>query len=183
MQAKRLNMKELFEDIGYNGATDFFHSVFHVDSAKVIAVVSAFFGVIATFIERFIGLEPVVYLAFLLLLAMEFYTGIKASLKEGRKIESKKFGRFIFKIASYSLIIGIVNIFRTEFHVPSIAGMEVNVWHFIYYTSLNMVIIQLVISVFENLSRLGFRETNLVFKAVANKVGKYINLEENKKED
>jgi len=173
-------MKEMFKDIGYQGSEDFLDSCFHVGSTKPIMLFSVTLGTVATFIEEIIGLEPMVYVAFVLLLVMEFVTGIKASLREGKKIESKKFGRFIFKISSYTIIIGIVNIFRTHLQVPEVMGMEVNIWHFIYYTTLNMVILQLVISVFENLTRLGHAETNLVFKTIHKKLNKWLDLDEKK---
>jgi hypothetical protein len=51
-----------------------------------------------------------VFVAFCVLLCLEFITGVLASLKEGGKIESKKFGRFIFKVFIYTLMISVVHI-------------------------------------------------------------------------
>jgi hypothetical protein len=122
-----------------------------------------------------------VYLAFLVLLGCEFITGIRASVREGGKIESKKFGRFILKILTYTLIIGIINVFRTRLEIPQVFGQDINIYAWIYYVSLNMIIIQLIISVFENLSRLGFAESSKIFKALSLKASKWFSLLEEEK--
>ena len=103
-------------------------------------------------------------------------------MREGNKIESKKFGRFILKILTYTLIIGIINVFRTRLEVPQVFGQSINIYAWIFYVSFNMIIIQLIISVFENLARLGYAESNKIFKALSLKADKWFDFNEKNNE-
>ena len=78
---------------------------------------------------------------------------------------------------TYTVIIGIINIFRTRLFIPSILGFEVNIYSVVYYAVLNLIIIQLLLSVFENLSRLGYRETNKIFHFITKKMESWFTLD------
>jgi hypothetical protein len=166
----------IVRDWGYLDVGDFLASCFHIAAIKPILFVSIAFGTIATFIQNIIGLDPMVYIAFIVLIFVEFFTGVRASIREGNKFESKKMGRFVFKIGAYTILIGIVNIFKTKFQVPQIFGQQIHIYAWIYYIMLNMITIQLIISVLENYSRLGYRETNRVFRFITIKFDKWLNL-------
>jgi len=173
---------DLIEDFGYNGYTDYFYSTFHSYMIKPIAILSVSLSTF-TFITNaiftdYVGLQPIVYLSFFVLLLMEFATGIYASLKEGKKIESRKLGRFILKIASYTLVLTMVNIFSKHIGTIGLFGNDFNMYAYVYSIVLNMIIIQLIISVLENLSRLGFRETSSVMQFIMKRFDKYLNLKE-----
>jgi len=172
----------ILQDWGYESRGDFFQSTFHFHSMKSIFLVSFTTGIFSTIIKDYIGLEPIVYLSFIALLVMEFYTGIQASLKEKKKIQSKKFGRFIFKIATYTIMISIVNIFKNHLKVPQIFGFEIDVYSFIFYTILNLIIMQLIISVFENFSRLGFKESSKIYNRIESLMSKWFYLDDDNKE-
>ncbi len=148
--------------MGYSSLGDFLNSLLHINSYKPITLMSITLGTLATLFEKFIGLEPIVYLAFIGLLAVEFFTGIQVSLKAGKKLESKRFGRFIFKIGAYSIIIGSLNIFAKFLPPFTINDMSVSFYEWLYYVILNMVIVQLFISVFENGSKLGWKEASRI---------------------
>ena len=111
-----------------------------------------------------------------MLLIIEFATGISASIREGKKIESRKFGRFICKVFIYTLMIGVVHILNT-----SADGRIVSkVYTFIYWVIVDYISLQLIISVFENLSRLGFQETSKVFKKINKYLCKWFDLKDEK---
>jgi len=166
-------------EFGFKSFLDYFQSCFKWGISSSSVVLSLTFGALASNFELIIGLEPVVYLAFVLLLFMEFFTGIKASLKEGKKIESKKFGRIILKILTYTILIGIINIFKTRLPVPKIFDSEINIYSWVFYTVINLIIIQLIISVFENLSRLGYKESSKIFGVIGKASEKWFKLGNN----
>lgn len=165
------------KDFGFDGAFDLYQSTFGFALNKPTLLVSVSLASLGSMCETFIGLDPIVYISFILLLFLEFFTGIKASIKEGVKIQSKRFGRVILKLMIYTLIIGIINIFSTKLEVPQAFGVRVNIYSLIYYSVLNLIIIQLILSVFENLSRLGFQETNKIYRSVSKVFKKYIDIE------
>lgn len=169
-------INNFMHEFGFQNTTEFLNSSFGYSVKKPIMLISISLGAVGTYVENFIGLDPIVYIAFILLLILEFFTGIRASLKEGKKIYSKKFGRVILKLLIYTTLIGVINIFRTRYVQPSFFDIEINLYSMIYYISLNLIVIQLILSVFENLSRLGYEETNKVFKAVSKILHKYVKL-------
>ena len=176
----RRYIDKFMSEFGFEGISEYGNSCFKSSLLIKPFLLSVSFGTFASVFEKFIGIEPMVYLAFLVLLGCEFVTGIRASVREGNKIESKKFGRFILKILTYTLIIGIINVFKTQLHIPQVFGQNINIYAWIYYVSLNMIIVQLIISVFENLSRLGFSESSKIFKTLSLKANKWFDLSEEK---
>tara|TARA_Y100000385_G_C12794735_1_gene509200 strand:- start:25 stop:534 length:510 start_codon:yes stop_codon:yes gene_type:complete len=161
-----MNKNWILKDWGFTSMQDLLQSTLHIGSLKPMMVLSVTFGTLSSITDKFLGLEPLVYLCFLILLIVEFITGISASIKEGKKIESKRLGRFIVKIVVYTLMIAIVNILNKSFD-DRIVG---KIYNFIYWVIIDFITLQLIISVFENLSRLGFQESSRVF----NKINKYL---------
>ena len=166
----------LMQEFGFATNMDFLTSTFGFCCKKPIMLFSVSLATIGTLVENYVGLSPVVYIAFVLLLFLEFFTGIRASIKEGNKIYSKKFGRVILKLAVYTVLIGIINVFRTRFEVPELFGAELNLYSFIYYTVINLIVCQLILSVLENLSRLGFEETSRIYRGLSKALKKYLRL-------
>lgn len=177
------SIDELICEFGFNGLNDLLYSTFGHSIKKPILAIGVSLGALGTFLSEYIGLDPVVYLAFVILLIIEFFTGIKASIVEGKKIYSKRFGRVILKLIIYTALIGVIHSFKMRLDAPSIFGYEINIYAVIYYASLNLIVIQLILSVFENLSRLGFEETSKVFKVISKILSRYIdNISLNKKD-
>lgn len=161
-----MNKNWILKDWGFTSMQDLLQSTLHIGSLKPMMVLSVTFGTLSSITDKYLGLEPLVYLCFLILLIVEFITGISASIKEGKKIESKRLGRFIVKIVVYTLMIAIVNILNKSFD-DRIVG---KIYNFIYWVIIDFITLQLIISVFENLSRLGFQESSRIF----NKINKYL---------
>ena len=170
-------INSLMQEFGFKTGTDYISSTFGFCWKKSIMIMGLSFGALGAQVESFIGLDPIVYLAFLVLLFLEFRTGIKASIKDNVKIQSKRIGRVILKMLTYTLIIGIINIFKTKLFIPKILGFEVNIYSVIYYTVLNLIIFQLLLSVFENLSRLGYKESSKIFLILTKKIDKWFTLD------
>jgi len=157
---------------GFADSTDVLVSTLHTDKNWLhMGVVGSVLGSLALFLEKYVGLEPVAYIAFLSLLIIEFVTGIKASIKSGRRIESRKFGRMIIKIGIYTSILSIVNIMKGVFNKDAI-----DIYYWLYYIIFNLVVIQLVISVFENLAKLGYAESSVIVRIMRKKLNKWFDL-------
>jgi len=161
------------QGFGFSGANDLMVSTLHTDKNwGVIVALSAFFGGVAMSVETYLGLQLTAYAGFLALLILEFITGIKASLKSGKKIESRKLGRMIVKIGFYTIILGIAQSLKGG------GDLAHTIWDWVHFTVFNMVAVQLIISVFENLSKLGYTETNKILRAINKKLSKWFDFEE-----
>jgi hypothetical protein len=178
MSKINIHINNLMQEFGFKTSTDFLLSTFGFSIKKSVLLMGGFFGFLEVAVKDFIGLDPLVYISFVILLFLEFLTGIKASVKEGKKIQSKRIGRVILKIMIYTLIIGIINIFSTKLFIPKVLGYSLNIYSVIYYSVLNLIIFQLLLSVFENLTRLGYSETNQVFKFLTKKADKWFSLDD-----
>jgi phage-related holin len=166
------NKNEILKEWGFSCWSDLAQSTLHVKNYKPMLSVSLTLSGISTLTNSFLGLEPMVYLSFILLILLEFITGISASVKEGKKIESKRLGRFVVKITVYTLMIAIANILKTNY-ANDIVG---KVYNFIYWIILHFITIQLIVSVFENMSRLGFQESSRIFKKINQFMSKWFDV-------
>lgn len=171
-------INSLIKEFGFDCHNNLISSTFGFLLQKKTISISLYLGAISMFVKKWVGIEGVVFATFLGLILFEFVTGIKASLKEGNKIESKRFGRVILKMLIYTTMIGMINVFKNNLHSPSIFGYEFNVFELIYNTVVYGILIQLFISVLENLSRLGYKETSKLFKIVSRIFDRWIKLDD-----
>ena len=167
-------MKEFLKDFGFCSLHDVFQSTLHYKNCKVMLSMSVTVATISSLIEKYFGFEPLVFSAFCILLLLEFITGIMASIREGKKIESRKFGRFVFKVFIYTIMISLVNILNINSEGRAIS----RVYGFMHHLIIDYISIQLIISVFENLSRLGFQESSRVFKVINRVLAKYFDVKD-----
>ena len=168
----------LLKGFGFVSVDDYCQSVCHAGLGLInIAKAGLILGTIAAFIEAFVGITPMAYLAFIMLVIFEFFTGVRASIKQGKKIESRKFGRMIVKLSTYTTVLGILNLLKVNLNVFSIMGTTVNIYEWIHYVVLNMILIQLIISVIENLSRMGMMEANKILVVIKRKFEKWFDLD------
>ena len=176
-QVKIIKMKDFLRDWGFCSLHDVFQSTLHYKNFKPMATISVTLAGASSLINKYLGLEPMVFVAFCLLLLLEFITGISASIREGKKIESRKFGRFAFKVFIYTIMISLVHIMSVNSE-----GRIINkVYAFIYWVIVDYISLQLIISVFENLSRLGLSESSKVFKKINKFLSKWFDLKDEKK--
>ena len=62
-------------------------------------------------------------------------------------------------------------------------GFDVEIYELIYYIIINMIVIWLIISVFENLSRLGFRESSAIYRKLEKQMSKWFDLKTGEKKE
>lgn len=168
---------------GFTDFYDFCSSAFKfMDNPKVLTI-GASMGLLASFVEQTIGMKAVVFLCFIILSVLEFITGIGAALRQGKKIQSHKLPRTLIKTIVYTIIIAIMHILSQHFFQGTIAGFEINIYKWMYYSVVNIVILQLFISVFENLAKMGYGDSIKIVKFFKNKLNKWLDLDEFKKEE
>lgn len=169
----------IMHGFGYKNLKDFVNSFINLDYASAIISVSVVLGCVASFIEQYLGLTPLAYLSFILLIIIEFFTGIKASMLSGVKIQSRKISRMILKISIYTILIGILHSFTTEIKIPSMIGFDLNLYSWAEYSVLTAIIFHLIISVLENLVSMGLEEASWPLKMIKSKFGKWFEFKRN----
>jgi len=165
-------INQLLKDWGFLNVNDCVNSIFGHIKTSTLGIGTMLGLTVATF-EKIVGMDIAMYFAFLGLLGLELRTGILASKKKGEPYQSKKSGRFIFKGFVYTFILGIVNIFYVKLGNSKMGF----IYETIYWSILHLIVIQLLVSVFENLSKMGFAESSIVFKKINKILAKYLNLD------
>lgn len=174
-------MKDLLKSIvvafGYADISDFSDTIFTFKGVLVTTLlVSVSFSTMTVYIEHFIGLKPIAYLSLIVLFVLEFLTGVSASVfVKGQDFNSLKMGRIVLKIFVYSVILGLLNIFTQNTGKHEVFGIDFNFYEWIYFVILNVLVIQLFVSVLENLETLGFKEVSPLLRVFKRKIQKLEN--------
>lgn len=164
-------MKTLFTKLvtsaGYRDMNHFLDSAFHPQMAGTCTGVSAFFAGLAYYFNEVFGIVLPVGIGIIVLFGLEFYTGLKASRKEGKKFDSELFGKGWFKLFVYMLMIGISHAMAVGIEIKPIFGIKFNVYEWLHYGFYNYIIINLFWSNLENFKRLGWTETLPLLRGLA----------------
>jgi hypothetical protein len=164
-------MKTIFNKLvfaaGYSDTTHFINSAFHPEASSTITIISAFFAGIAYYFNSVFGIVLPVGIGILLLFILEFYTGLKASKKEGLKFDSELFGKGWFKLFVYMLMIGVSHALAENIPIKPVFGVTFNIYEWLHYGFYNYIIINLFLSNLENFKRLGWTEYNPLLRYLA----------------
>lgn len=155
----------ILQGFGFMNWTDYKTSSFGFMTEKVISM-AAIGAVITSFTTELFGITPFFCIAYVVLILFEWQTGVKASLKRGEKHESRKLGRMILKIATYSIPVYVLNTFQKEVVFPVVLGYEIDPFVWLYWTVLLVIIWQLLVSLLENLEQLGYRYPTVLLKII-----------------
>jgi len=143
---------------GYRDTNHFIDSAFHPNLMTAGAGISAFFASLAYYFNAVFGIVLPVGIAIILLFFLEFYTGLKASKKEGKKFDSELFGKGWFKLFVYMLMIGISHALAVNVPIKPVFGATFNLYEWLHYAFYNYIIINLLWSNLENFKRIGWTE-------------------------
>jgi hypothetical protein len=163
----KIVLTKLVMSAGYRDVDHFLNSAFHPHLAGTCTGVSAILASIAYYFNEIFGIVLPVGIGIILLFGLEFYTGLKASKKEGKKFDSELFGKGWFKLFVYMLMIGISHAMAENIQVKPIFGFNFNVYEWLHYAFYNYVIINLFWSNLENFKRLGWTEYLPILKYLA----------------
>jgi hypothetical protein len=167
-------IKRIITSSGFNSIEHFINSSFHPEMYKPTIIAAAGGATVAYYLDYLLGLNIPMGLAILVLFALEFYTGLTASKKEGKTFDSELFGKGWFKLLVYLIMLGTSHIFAIHADIKSFFGLEFNIYEWLHYGFLNYIIINLFWSNLENFKRLGWHEFSPILKRLA----KYIKDEE-----
>lgn len=160
--------------VGFNSFGEF---AFSLLKPKLFAKVMPILFVMAplfAFIEQTIGLGRPLFLSFLALNIIEFYTGVAASKAEGKDMSSVKMHRFLIKTVVYLAILGVI--WQNSHHAGGNIGSDTAlvVYRAVYWLVFNYISLILTRSVFENLHRMGVKEAAIIYGLLNNKVTRFV---------
>lgn len=164
-----------FADIGEFSKSSF-GFIYTSTSIIKIDIILAFLFSTVSFL---FGFNHLFLIAYVVLLASEWYTGVQASLKRGERHESRKFGRMILKISTYLVPIYILNTFAKNSDFLKIMDVELDPFSWLYWAVLLGIIWQLLVSLLENLDSLGVKYAKTLIRIINKKFYKQFDLEEN----
>lgn len=167
----------ILDGFGFKNWLDFKVSTFGFVALKTTKIASILASIMV-FIQDTFGFSHKFLIAYVILIVGEWSTGVLASYKKGQLHESRKLGRMLLKIAVYSLIIYIPNTFQKEAHFPEVFGYEIDPFIWLYWIVLFVIIWQLLISVLENLSTLGFKFAEVLLKVINKKAYEKLGIDE-----
>lgn len=172
-------MVKIPQIFGFENLHDLTDSTFHFAMKTEILTIGIWVGAIANFLEDILGIKTVVLFCFILLILVEFLTGLKLSIKNGNKISEHTLARMIIKIFLYSIIMGIMNTFSKYLGHVDVWGSEINIYRWLYYSTINIIILQLLLSTFKNLGKLGYAESSKLYTVIQRKFDKWLELDNN----
>ncbi|WP_027391775.1 phage holin family protein [Aquimarina latercula] len=170
----------ILQGFGFINYADFKTSSFGFMSDKIINL-AAIGAVITSITTEIFGITPFFSIAYVVLIIFEWQTGLRASLKRGEKHESRKLGRMILKVATYTIPVYVLNTFQKEVVFPSVLGYEIDPFVWLYWTVLLVIIWQLLVSLLENLDALGYRYASTLLKIINKQFYKHFDIHEDQR--
>ena len=144
---------ELVDTFGFDTFHDFATSMVHFDLLKITLPISFGIGLISCIL----GFEDMTTIAFFVMVIFELASGITASVFEGKKIESRRFSRFGFKLITWLVLVGVLNAFTLQY-TKGVLGWFVET---LSSTVVGYIMFEYLISIVENLERITGKEIPL----------------------
>jgi len=159
-------------NFGFNDLYDFNTSLLH---SKLMLLTIPIAG-ISAFFEGIFGLQSLTILAFVVLVTLELITGLRASIVLGRRIESKKFGRFGLKVFVWVTLLFVLNSLKIEYlsHEGSFGKVAYELLNWLHGTLFIYINIEYLISVLENLSIVSGKKNDTMIEMIKNKLKSFL---------
>jgi hypothetical protein len=181
------DLNYILQGFGYFDFHDFQTTIlkgFYVSNYKPMVFLSITLGTVRSFVEGVMGLDIFVILVFVFLIIAEWQTGIRADLvKRNSKFKSRKLGRMILKIGVYNGILLMLYTFSSKTKSIDFIGFDINPMGWLYYMVFVAIVFQLVISYFENLGVLGYKEAKGISGIVLRRYNKWFEFDGEKDGD
>ena len=143
-------MRYFFHNIvshfGFDTFHDFATSMIHFNLLKISAPVGVCLGLMSSIL----GFADATSLAFFVMVLFELISGVTASVFEGKKIESRKFSRFGFKLLTWLVLMGVLNTFKSQYN-DGVLGWMMNT---MASSVVGYILFEYVLSIVENLERI-----------------------------
>jgi hypothetical protein len=122
-----------------------------------------------TFIETYLGITGPIFITFFALNIVELFTGIKASVTEGKALASDKMQRFFFKFFVYVTLIAATYQYKLFTASQPDTDWSHHFFGWAHSAILSGLSIILIRSIFENLHRMGVKEAGIIYGLLDNK--------------
>lgn len=176
----------ILKGFGFKNPTDFFSSLDKTSSENFsfVMLLSVVLGTVRELTEVYLGMDVLVLCCFVFLIMAEWWTGVKVDvIRRGNKFRSRKAGRMILKVGTYTAILFVLYTFSAKTEKLEFIGFEVNPMKWVYYVVFVWIIFQLLISWFENLSALGYKEMKGLVGILLRKGNKWFEFDGSKNGD
>lgn len=163
-------------NFGFKDGQDFLTSLIHSNFLFLTIPITT----ISVFLEVHLGLNILTIVSFSLLVILEFISGILASRSMGIKIESKKFGRFGFKLFVWICCLFMINSMKLQYSLPDSLAQETGfqIFNWLHSAVIIYVSLEYLISVLENMAVITKEKPSGLIKIIKKKLNKYINDED-----
>lgn len=125
-------------------------------------------------IEHWMGITGPLFLAFLSLNFIELFTGIRASVYEGKALASDKLQRFFIKFFVYITIIAATYQYKLFTNGNVEHGWASDFFGWAHSGILSGLSIILIRSIFENLWRMDIKEAGIIYGILDNKWTRFV---------
>lgn len=171
----------LVQQFGYTSLSDFSDSFVHKNFLSIFIFIPI--SLCYNFAERYIGISWLGLTSFVCLITLELITGLMASKKLGKKIQSRKFSRFGLKIFVWLSLLFIVNSMAQEYMFKDDSKIIYNAFYYLHTILFAYVNSEYLISVLENMSILTGKDNTKLIRAVTNKFGVAFGIEKDERDD
>ena len=175
------------QGFGYYDFHDFQTTIlrgFYIPNYKLMIILSVSLGTVREVVEGLMGLDVLVIAVFVFLIIAEWQTGIRADMVvRNSKFQSRKMGRMILKIGVYNSILLVLHTLSSNTKSIEFVGFDINPMEWLNYMVFVAIVFQLVISYFENLGVLGYKEAKGISGIVLRRYNKWFEFDGEKNGD
>lgn len=169
----------ILQGFGFRNLEDFIKSTFGFIQSSNFIRIDLVLSFIISSVSFLFGFNHLFLTAYVVLLILEWWTGIQASKRRGERHESRKFGRMLLKISTYLVPIYILNTLADNSNFPILFEFELNPFRWLYWVVLLAIVWQLFVSLLENYDTLGYRFPKVLLKIINKKFYQTFDLDEN----
>ncbi len=134
------------------------HRIFNFAEYKVqvSALFAAVFAVICSFSQRVLGISGFLFILLILVMYIDYKTGVRASKKEKKEITTKKRSRWIWKLGGYMLVLSLSLWIRLHILDNGLDYFDIPFRLIHFYIILHIIHLEMK-SIDENLLRIGVK--------------------------
>lgn len=159
--------------IGYKNSRDLMNSLIKVENIPNLILAGGFLTFVEAFIAQSLGVSGMAYLAFVVCILLEFALGLSVALKMRKRFEPNKLFRVVVKIVVYSTALWVIQMQVVNF---AHSAVQETMWKFLHSFIYNVILVQLIISILENLGELGVREVSVIIDKLYEYLNKWFDI-------
>lgn len=166
-------LSNIVSQFGFSDFTDFANSMIH---SKLLAFTFPSAALLYTLVESWFGFTAAVFTSFLLLAMLELISGVWAAKIRKEQIQSRKFGRFGFKLFVWLILIFVANSLKMSYYgkedYSSLIIYQTFSW--LHGVTIVYVAFEYIISVIENVSCIMGKPNNKLLNFLKKRMDKVL---------